>query len=343
MAVATVSEPGTDLATAVSVVRGRLFADGIDAVYVDLPMELPETAALADDLEGAGLSFAGMFPNCRGAGDVLRLQSIGEATVLAHDIAVAVRPRPGAARLRGGRPRSDRSPGHPGRRCGAPGGGRRHAPVDRADRGSVAQYVVVAKSPERRPAATASSAWDATRSEKSPRDAHPSLGQGGRRVELATSQCGGVGVGEPDGHVRRSRTGNAAAVGRRIERHCDGAVAHHQRGRHLGITGRCRVHHLAHREVPALGTEGAGQGSGRLLRVEVQPGQSRRGGGHPFGRQEAGHGCSGLGAGAAVPRCRAGQAGGGVTAWAAAGGVAAWSADFGARRRILRPSQATGS
>jgi hypothetical protein len=90
LALITVGVPGADLAAAVGAERHHLFHRlGLDAVYVDLPLEQPATALVADDLERLGLSYSGVFPNPRTDGDVLRLQSLHRVRVKADDIAVA--------------------------------------------------------------------------------------------------------------------------------------------------------------------------------------------------------------------------------------------------------------
>ena len=89
IAVLTASEPGADLPSAVGVVRDRLFARGLDAVYLDLPLEHHATALVADHLETLGVSYAGVFPNSRDHGDVLRLQSLNGVRVTTADVAVA--------------------------------------------------------------------------------------------------------------------------------------------------------------------------------------------------------------------------------------------------------------
>ena len=62
---------------------------GLDAVYLDLPLETPATALVADHLERLGVSYAGVFPNRRADGDVLRMQSLHRVRVKADDVAVA--------------------------------------------------------------------------------------------------------------------------------------------------------------------------------------------------------------------------------------------------------------
>ena len=78
------------LEQAVGAERHHLFHRlGLDAVYIDLPLETPATALVADDLERLGISYAGVFPNHRTDGDVLRLQSLHRVRVKADDVAVA--------------------------------------------------------------------------------------------------------------------------------------------------------------------------------------------------------------------------------------------------------------
>jgi serine/threonine-protein kinase RsbW len=90
LALLTVLEPGADLETAIAAERHHLFHRlNLDAVYVDLPLENPATALLADHLERLGVSYAGVFPNSRTDGDVLRLQSLHRVRVKADDVAVA--------------------------------------------------------------------------------------------------------------------------------------------------------------------------------------------------------------------------------------------------------------
>jgi hypothetical protein len=89
VAVATVQLPGRDLAKAIGEERRRLFAAGVDALYVDLPLDIPATALVADDLEVHGATFAGVLPHRRARGDVLRLQSLNGRKRLAPHIDVA--------------------------------------------------------------------------------------------------------------------------------------------------------------------------------------------------------------------------------------------------------------
>jgi len=90
LALITVREPGADLEAAIGGERHHLFHRlDLDAVYVDMPLERPATALLADQLERLGVSYAGVFPNHRTDGDVLRMQSLHRVRVKADDIAVA--------------------------------------------------------------------------------------------------------------------------------------------------------------------------------------------------------------------------------------------------------------
>lgn len=90
LALLTVIAPGADLEQAVGAERHHLFhRANLDAVYVDLPLERPATALVADRLERLGVSYAGVFPNRRTDGDVLRMQSLHRVRVKADDVAVA--------------------------------------------------------------------------------------------------------------------------------------------------------------------------------------------------------------------------------------------------------------
>ncbi len=90
LALITVHVPGADLEATIAAERRHLFHRlGLDAVYVDLPLQTPATALVADDLERLGVSYSGVFPNSRTDGDVLRMQSLHRVRVKADDIAVA--------------------------------------------------------------------------------------------------------------------------------------------------------------------------------------------------------------------------------------------------------------
>ena len=90
LALITVTVPGADLAEVLRAERHHLFhRRNLDAVYFDLPLETPATALVAYELERLGISYAGVFPNHRTDGDVLRLQSLHRVRVKADDVAVA--------------------------------------------------------------------------------------------------------------------------------------------------------------------------------------------------------------------------------------------------------------
>ena len=90
LALITVHVPGADLEEAIGGERHHLFHhENLDAVYIDLPLERPATALVADHLERLGVSYSGIFPNQRTDGDVLRMQSLHRVRVKADDVAVA--------------------------------------------------------------------------------------------------------------------------------------------------------------------------------------------------------------------------------------------------------------
>ncbi len=90
LALITVHVPGADLESAVAAERHHLFhSRGLDAIYLDLPLETPATALVADHLEALGVSYSGVFPNSRCNGDVLRMQSLHRARIKVDDVSVA--------------------------------------------------------------------------------------------------------------------------------------------------------------------------------------------------------------------------------------------------------------
>lgn len=90
LALITVRTPGADLEEAIAAERHHLFhRAGLDAVYIDLPLEKPASALVADHLERLGVSYSGIFPNHHCNGDVLRMQSLHRVRVKADDVAVA--------------------------------------------------------------------------------------------------------------------------------------------------------------------------------------------------------------------------------------------------------------
>ncbi|HEY0280444.1 MAG TPA: hypothetical protein VGC32_19425, partial [Solirubrobacterales bacterium] len=90
LALITVTTPGSDLDAVVRAQRHHLFHRAcLDAVYVDLPLDTPATALVADHLERLGVGYSGIFPNPRADGDVMRMQSLHRVRVKADDVAVA--------------------------------------------------------------------------------------------------------------------------------------------------------------------------------------------------------------------------------------------------------------
>jgi len=90
LALITAHDPGADLETVVAAERHHLFhSKGLDAIYLDLPLENPATALLADHLERLGVAYAGVFPNNGADGDVLRMQSLHRARIASDDLSVA--------------------------------------------------------------------------------------------------------------------------------------------------------------------------------------------------------------------------------------------------------------
>ena len=90
LALITVNLPGADLEAVVAAERHHLFHRAcLDAVYLDLPLDLPATALVADHLEALGVSYSGVFPNSRCDGDVLRMQSLHRVRIKADDVSVA--------------------------------------------------------------------------------------------------------------------------------------------------------------------------------------------------------------------------------------------------------------
>ena len=90
LALITVHVPGADLEAVVAAERHHLFHRAcLDAIYLDLPLNLPATALVADHLEALGVSYSGVFPNSRCDGDVLRMQSLHRVRIKADDVSVA--------------------------------------------------------------------------------------------------------------------------------------------------------------------------------------------------------------------------------------------------------------
>ena len=89
IAVVTVEAVGTDIVEVVLSARRQHLDAGLDVVYVDLALEDPRTEQAGDRLDDAGVSFAGVFPNARLDGDVLRLQALRDPVAATAPVATA--------------------------------------------------------------------------------------------------------------------------------------------------------------------------------------------------------------------------------------------------------------
>ena len=90
LALISAPTPGADLEDVIAAERHHLFhAKNLDAVYIDLPLAAPATALVADHLERLGVSYAGVFPNNKTNGDVLRMQSLHRVQINVDDVSVA--------------------------------------------------------------------------------------------------------------------------------------------------------------------------------------------------------------------------------------------------------------
>jgi serine/threonine-protein kinase RsbW len=90
-AIIHVTEPGLDFSVAVERARVTLMTnEQRDAVYLDLPLDLPETEKVLNEQgDNLAFSFAGIFPNQLRHGDVLRLQAFNEVDLHSADIVTA--------------------------------------------------------------------------------------------------------------------------------------------------------------------------------------------------------------------------------------------------------------
>ncbi|MFN8027743.1 MAG: hypothetical protein U0W40_15700 [Acidimicrobiia bacterium] len=80
---------GDDLLTAVCAARDFAHDEGIDCVYVDLPLADPGTALVGDGVGDLGFAFGGIFPNRHHDCDVVRYQYLAGVERDVHDIALA--------------------------------------------------------------------------------------------------------------------------------------------------------------------------------------------------------------------------------------------------------------
>jgi len=85
LAIVHVHEAGADLGAVVAADRDRLFARGIDVVYVDLRLDQPATEVVGDEVRAGGFRFAGVFPSAHHPGEVLRTQALRPGVVVSPD------------------------------------------------------------------------------------------------------------------------------------------------------------------------------------------------------------------------------------------------------------------
>ncbi len=80
---------GSDMHTMVAERLDALKADGIDCVYLDLPLADPDVFVHGAELDGLGFGFSCILPEIRDDGDVLRLQHLNGVDPHIEDIATA--------------------------------------------------------------------------------------------------------------------------------------------------------------------------------------------------------------------------------------------------------------
>ncbi len=82
-------EAGADIHTVVSETLEGLRADGVDCVYLDLPLADPDVLVHGAELDGLGFGFSCILPELREDGDVLRLQHLNGVEPHPEEIATA--------------------------------------------------------------------------------------------------------------------------------------------------------------------------------------------------------------------------------------------------------------
>ena len=87
--IVTVLTVGDDLLAAVHAARDFARDEGIDCVYVDLPLADPGTALVGDGVADLGFAFGGIFPNRHHDCDVVRYQYLAGVQRDVRDIALA--------------------------------------------------------------------------------------------------------------------------------------------------------------------------------------------------------------------------------------------------------------
>jgi serine/threonine-protein kinase RsbW len=82
-------EAGSDVHAVITQHLRGLQADGVDCVYLDLPLADPHVFVQGADLEGLGFAFSCILPELRDDGDVLRLQHLNGVDPHVEEIATA--------------------------------------------------------------------------------------------------------------------------------------------------------------------------------------------------------------------------------------------------------------
>jgi serine/threonine-protein kinase RsbW len=82
-------EAGSDIHAVVARHLVALKADGVDCVYLDLPLADPDVFVHGADLDGLGFGFSCILPELREDGDVLRLQHLNGVDPHPEEIATA--------------------------------------------------------------------------------------------------------------------------------------------------------------------------------------------------------------------------------------------------------------
>lgn len=75
-----VQQPGRDLADIIARLQHQVHLEGIELMYVDLPLCDPASVAVIDDLRALGLFYGGIIIE-RGGGDMLRMQGLINARI----------------------------------------------------------------------------------------------------------------------------------------------------------------------------------------------------------------------------------------------------------------------
>ncbi len=88
-ALITVDTYGENLISVVKTLLDTFCNIGANCIYLDLPLNDPETGRIEGQFEQMGFFFGGIFPNKRVDGDVLRLQLLNNVEINAGDVSTA--------------------------------------------------------------------------------------------------------------------------------------------------------------------------------------------------------------------------------------------------------------